>query len=689
MPEIWDKNISKVAVRVPELVPAWWPSYDALYKRIAREAKYDYGIRRLQRGCKNTEMLIDFDTLPREVKEALGDPRKCQHIMEKWYRWDAEAVRFFNDFTFEGGGYLSEKHKMEFVLNASVLKAVHIYKEEHVNERTRKGKKAQKLYEFMAREAQAFQEILKTKHGGIQHTLPASDRNFRTIYDKFFQKATYKGRDYDYDYAELVDGRLKNENAKLVTAEIEALLNSMFAKAGSKPNKLKVAKRYQLFKEGLIEVINTRTGEQYNPADYKQLDERTITKWLSKWTNKAPTYLIRQADRQKALAFSKPYIEMELPEFAGSLYSVDDRQPPFEYGPSQRLWLYNGLDVASDAITATVWGKDKKGMILEFYRQILRNYTEWGFKLPLELEAESALNSSFKDTFLKEGAMFDWVRMEANNARGKIIENRNRQFRLILEKEMEGWKGRPFARDEANQPVAKDNEYAEQSYRSYESLVQQSLMVIEDWNNSPHPRCPEMSRWDYFVSKQNPNLHPTNWKAILPHLGFATKTSCNVGRIRLQGQNLFIGDSSEVLFGEALIDRLAILEGQDVTAYWLDANDGSILKALVYIGDTFICEGIPVRKPQRARAERTEKDEELFQIQQRYSATVEGYIRTRSKAIDPVIILGETTGTLNKNFQMPGLNRFVPNTTEAQIIEAEDVNYLPPPSTNQSLLNKF
>lgn len=690
MPTVWDKDINKVAVQLNELVPDWWSSYEALKMKINRESNFDYGIRRLQRGCKNNQVLIDFDTLPREIQEALGDPRRCQHIMEKWYRWDSDAVRFFNDFTFEEGGYLSDKHKNEYVLNASVLKAVHRYKEEHIIERSKKGQKAMRLYEFMAKEAQAFQAILKTKHGNIQHTLPASDRNFRTIYDKFFQKGTYNGREYDLSYAELVDGRLKNENAKVVTSEIETLLNSMFAKAGSKPNKLKVAKRYRLFKEGLIDIINTKTGEQYNPADYKQLDERTITKWLSKWQNQTPAYVLRQADRQKAIAISRPYIEMELPEFSGSLYSVDDRQPPFEYGPSQRLWLYNGLDVGSDAITATVWGRDKKGMILDFYRQILRNYTEWGIRLPAELEAETSLNISYKDSFLAEGAMFDWVRLEANNARGKIIENRNRRFRLELEKELEGWKGRPFAKDEANQPMPKDNQYNEQSYRSYESLVQQSLMIIEDWNNSPHPKHKDMTRWDYFMSKQNPRLHPTNWKAILPHLGYHDKSSCHVGRIRLQGRNLFIGDNNEVLFGEPLIERLMILENQDVVIHWLDANDGAILKALIYLGDTFICEGIPVVKPQRARIERTEKDDELIQIQQRYSATVEGFIKNRKNEIDPVLIVGETNGTLNSNFQMPGLNRYLPDNDDAlPIDEPDDSEFVTPTLPSQSILNKF
>ncbi len=692
MPSIWDKDISKVGVTVAELVPDWWPSYEALHKKIKREANFDYGIRRLQRGCKSCEMMIDFDTLAREIQEALGDPRKCSRIMEKWFRWDGEAVRFFNDFTFESGGYLSDKHKNEFILNASVLKAVHTYKEEHIIEKSKKNRKATGLYGFMAREATLFQEVLKVKHGGIQHTLPSTDRNFRIVYDKFFQKTNYNGKDYDYAYAELVDGRLKNENAKVVNNKIENLLNSLFGKAGGKPSKIQVARRYQAFTEGLIDVVNLETGEQYNPADFETLSDRTITKWLSKWQNRIATHHLRSSDRPKLRTAYITPTDMDRPTFAGSLISVDDRQPPFEYAPTKRLWLYNALDVASDAITATVYGETKEGMILDFYRQILRNYTQWGVSLPLELEAEKSLNSSFVDTFLKEGAMFDWVRLEPNNPRGKRIENTNKQFRYGVEKEHAGWKGRPFAKDEANQALANDGEYAEKRYVPYDQLVQQSLIDIEDWNNSPHPVKPEMSRWDYFMAHQNPNLHPTNWKAILPHLGYKQPTSCNVGRFRLQGLNMMIGDNGSILAGAPLIERLKTVEGQDVTAYWLDSNDGGILKALIYIDDTYICEAIPTPKFNRARSERNQEDDINLQLQQKYIATVEGFLKERKGTIDAVLVDDQRPTTINRNFEMPGLTRINnPDTDwnqEAQTIEdpePEVEEYI----TNNSLLNKF
>lgn len=65
---------------------------------------------------------------------------------------------------------------------------------------------------------------------------------------------------------------------------------------------------------------------------------------------------------------------------------------------------------------------------------MLRNYTEWGLNIPYELEAESSLNSSFTNTFLQNGYMFENVRIESNNARGKRIERYYKSLRYDVEK---------------------------------------------------------------------------------------------------------------------------------------------------------------------------------------------------------------------------------------------------------------
>ncbi|MBK6819878.1 MAG: hypothetical protein IPG85_09955 [Bacteroidetes bacterium] len=97
---------------------------------------------------------------------------------------------------------------------------------------------------------------------------------------------------------------------------------------------------------------------------------------------------------------------MKQPKYAGSILSIDDRQPPFKYDKNNRLWCYMGIDLASGAFTAWVFGKSKEGIIIDFYRELVRNYHMWGFNLPSDLEAEMSLNSSFVNAFLRPGNMF-------------------------------------------------------------------------------------------------------------------------------------------------------------------------------------------------------------------------------------------------------------------------------------------
>lgn len=654
MPCIWEHNINKVGVYMDELVPYFFNKAITLQQAIRRNREKNYGIKQLQRACYGRPMLVDFDTLPREVQQELGDPRK-KSPMEKFYEVDPLATRFFYDeFKFGNGERLDGKFAKQYIINASVLNAVDAFKAAHIAERTRLGKKTKKLYELMTHECQAFQQILKSKFK-TQHDLPASERAFRRVYDNYFTEA-------GHNYRSLISGKLMNENSKKLNDDIKGLLDSLFAKAGTKPNKKQVADRYQKFMEGRIEVINNENGEVFNPADFKLLSDRTITAWLSTWDSMIGTNPMRETDRQRTLARFSPYFDLDKPKFAGNLISVDDRQPPFEYGPSQRPWFYLGVDVMSEAITTWVYGKDKKGLILDFYREMVRNHVAFGTKLPRELEAESNLNASFKDTFLMPGAMFDGVRIEANNARGKWIERGvNRRLRYQYEKDLDGWIGRPFAKDESNQAKPASGAIGGQDsekYIAYEVIIKRVLKQIENFNNTWHPdqtKYKGMSRWDVYMAHQNPELKPINWRAFMPHLGYMTKSSCRVAQIRLQNQNFLLGDEGSICTGEPLIRLMRQIEGQDVTLYWLDGKDGNIMKAMVYLGDKYICEAVKKPSSNRAAFDRDDDDNERRTLMSRYKATVDSYMTTRRHEIEAVTVLEYEEPVLNHNFRIAEL----------------------------------
>jgi hypothetical protein len=325
------------------------------------------------------------------------------------------------------------------------------------------------------------------------------------------------------------------------------------------------------------------------------------------------------------------------------------------------------VDLASGCLIAWVYGKSKEGIILEFYRQLVRNCVEWGVSIPDGLECESNLNSSFKNTFLKEGYMFQNVRIEPNNPRGKAIERYNGAFRYELEKQREGWIARPKAKSESNQLGTE-----KVPILSYERIIDECLIDIETWNNMPSKQDSTVTRWEYFLQNQHPDLKPINWAGFMPFLGYKEKSSCNVGYIRLQGRKRAIAENGEILTGAGLIEKLKQIEGKELDIYWLDDNEGKVLKALVYYQQRFVCEIMQMPTYNKAVIEQTDADLEAKKIQNSYVMTVENFGKHKAKELAPINIIDNTPKVLNNNFKIRNRKRYTPvETEETEILEEE------------------
>lgn len=625
-------NEKLVALTHDELVPEWF-TYEALKKSLYRsEQRFKqtgirYGLQRVMRGGNGRQLLVDYDSLPRRIRERFKDPRIPAHPLEPFYKKDDEAVDFYTDYRYGDGLYLMDEVRNRYVTNASVLNAAIELKAARETERVSLYGPLRGVMRSLCNDVYTFNDLLLARHG-VKHTLPENERRFAEKFNEYVRVG----------YPCLISAGLGNRNAGKTTDEALAVLNNIFAEPGYKPSYAEVARQFDAFLGGYIQVVNSNTGEEYDPAAFKALSKSTIYAYLKAWENRIATHSVRSADRQKYMGQYKPAFSFEQPKYAGSLLSIDDRQPPFKYGDNQRVWFYLAEDVASQAITCWVHGKTKEGLILEFYRQLVRNHHEWGLPLPAELECESSLNASYRNTFLKEGAMFQYVRIEANNARGKAIESQViRQLRYQFEKPEAGWQGRPHARDESNQlsPVSDKAEL------SYEGIVGVALGAIERYNNSPHVREAGVSRWEYFLNNQNPDLKPTRYRSFIREVGYHTETSCNVGKIRFNNETYVLGIDGEIALADDLINLMKQVEGKEVDVYWLDANDGSMICAYVYLRgqDRLICEALPIPKPNKARAEQTDRDRELHLLFSKYVATVEGHGRRKRKELDPVVVI--------------------------------------------------
>jgi hypothetical protein len=669
MPHLWIDNTTCV-VTAEELVPEFYKTIDSLKNVATKHAKRGYGMRRVQKGGNGRQLLIDYDSLPNHIQAKLHDPRRVDSVMERFYKVDPVAVDFYSKYRFDDGSYITEDVQERYIINASVLQAAVKLKAARIAERMRTpGGSLKGIMTSIATDVRNFNKVMPRKYG-VSHTLPDNPIRFKQKYNHYLRES----------YESLISKKHGNQNSRVVDERMEALFNSMFAHQEQKPSFAEISRQYDGFLSGYVEVINRETGELYDPKEFEKVSTGTIYGYLNNWQNRLANVTIRNADRQKLMGQFKTPHKLIQPYKANSIISIDDRQPPFEYAKGKRLWLYNGIDLASEAYVCTVFGETKEGIILDFYRQLVRNYVAWGVNLPWELECESSLNASYRDTLLRPGTMFQEVRIEANNARGKRIEQYFNSMRNDLEKDIAGWIARPFAKAERNQARSEKREYV-----PYNDLVRLVIGKINDWNNMPHNRETQMTRWEYFVANQDERLKPINWLALLKHLGYRTETSVNVGTVNLNRQKFVLADHEGLATGDRLIRLMERVEGQNVDVYWLNGLDGKILKALVYEGGQYVCELMLQPAYNRAKLEQTEEDMHNRELMSKYVMTVESFRNRRVKQVEKVLVVDNTRRTLNNKFSMPvpeavvstSLNHHAQSATlNQQYGEAE---ILPPP----------
>ena len=94
------------------------------------------------------------------------------------------------------------------------------------------------------------------------------------------------------------------------------------------------------------------------------------------------------------------------------------------------------------------------------------------------------------------------------------------------------------------------------------------------------------------------------------------------------------------------------VEGQKIDIYWLDGNNGSIIKALVYIKDQFICEALQKPVYSRSKIGRTADDEAQREIMSKYANTIDSYMRTQKNKIERVHVADHSAKVVNNKFKI-------------------------------------
>lgn len=180
-------------------------SYKAINQRLASHASPE---KQLRRACKFHSGLIEWDSINRHWQSCLilkfGEPKKIaqKQLFEKYYLIDVAANRFYRGYIFgEERRKLSEELIDEYTMNASVLNALKIIKEQSRTIRKNLGEQTVgNIWPMVTQEINDFRAI-------VPHTLPPSQEALRKKYAQY-EKVGYKS---------LISLKLGTSNAAKIT----------------------------------------------------------------------------------------------------------------------------------------------------------------------------------------------------------------------------------------------------------------------------------------------------------------------------------------------------------------------------------------------------------------------------------------------------------------------------------------
>lgn len=579
------------------------------YKQLAARKKIDIARRGDRGGCA----LVVVDSFPPRYKEDIytrfpdSDSVRLAGWVRSNYEIDQAAVVFFHDREKTGLDLKPEKIR-EYITNASVLNTcIRLYDNARTYQRIAGDK-----YDWGKMAAAV--DSLRAQFG---HTLPGSMLRFR-------KKVAEYRRD---GYGCLISGKFGNQSARKVDYRTERLILGI-AVLPNKPFNTNVAEMYNQFVCGELDVYDPETGELFNPDDFtdkngepRVLSETTINNYLNKPKNRV---LIEHklSSWTTFMHEQMPHVHRHAPEFSFSKISFDDRDLPRKLKDTKaRPKAYYAYDVASQCVVGFAYNRNKNvDLVVDMFRSMFRLIDRKGWGCPAQVEVENHLMSQWKDSFLKAGVMFPFVRFCApQNSQEKYAEQMNGAKKKAVEHRNHLGIGRFYAKDrhyrtESRKVFDEQNDtYEDKQYYSWDELVADDMRDVMEFNNSLHPnqkKYPGMTRWQVLEANMNPNLEPINKAVLARFIGDHVETSVR------RNSYCRVGYTDWWLSGTGVLERLAP-NNWKVDAYYLTDDDGNITDVYIYQNGMLVDKLQNVGTFNTADCEQTDADRTVFVEQQK------------------------------------------------------------------------
>lgn len=608
------------------------------YQNWTRRKKVD--VVRRGGGALGQYALVAIDSLPGKYKEKV---RELYHdgtqthlhlwVMEN-YETDQEAVAFFHDREKTGIDLTKYPEKIkEYVTNASVLNCCIKLYDRASTVRKLMGEKYN--WDYMADAIEA----LRTELG---HTLPTSTLRFRKKVNEYKREG----------YGCLISGKFGNQSARKVDYKTEQLILGL-AVLPNKPYNTNIAEMYNMFVCGELDVYDPKTGELMNSDDFVdrktgeplELSESTINNYLNKPKNRV---LVEHALSSWTTFMHEqmPHVHRHAPEFSLSKISFDDRDLPRKLKDTKaRPKAYYAYDVMSQCVVGFAYNRNKNvDLVVECFRSMFRLLERRGWNCPAQVEVENHLMSQWKDSFLKAGVLFPFVRFCApQNSQEKYAEPMNGAKKRSIEHRNHLGIGRFYAKDRHYRTEAKkvfdelNDTYEDKQYYSWDELIADDMRDVMEFNNSLHPnqkKYPGMTRWQVLEANMNPTLQPLDKSVLARFIGEHVETSIRRNSYcRVAYTDWWLSDVS-------VLEKLAS-NNWKVDAYYLTDEAGAVKNVYIYQNDILIDELQNVGTFNTADCEQTEEDKAIFVEQQKKISGFNKWVT--DNAIDRLGVMKATT----------------------------------------------
>lgn len=590
------------------------------YKQLSARGRIDV----VRRGGRSGYALVSVSSLPDSYREKVNAlyPDPSLEVLFAWldanYEIDQAAVAYFSDWRNScGHDFATDVHVAEYIANASVLNAcIKLYNNAKAIHKTMGLK-----YDW-----NKMTQVVEGYRVKVGHTLPSSMLRFRKKVNEY----------QDVGYSCLISGKFGNQSRRKVDHKTERLIISIAA-LPNKPFNTSVWEMYNAFVCGELEVYDVETGVLFNPAEWTDksgeplsLSESTIANYLNKPKNRV---LIEQSTTSYTTFMHEqmPHVHRHAPEFSFSKISFDDRDLPRKLSDSKaRPKAYYAYDVTSQCVVGYAYNRHKNvDLVTDCFRSMFRLIERHGWGCPAQVEVENHLMSQWRDSFLKAGVLFPFVRFCAPmNSQEKYAEPLNGAKKRSVEHKNHLGIGRFYAksrayRTESNKVFDSFNDtYEDKQYYTWDELIADDIRDIQEFNNSLHPnqkKYPGMTRWQVLEANMNPSLQPMDKSVWARFIGDHVETTIR--------RNSYC----RVAYKDWWLSKTDVIEklypnNWKVDAYYLTDESGKITDVYIFQDDRLIDRLEDVGTYNTADSEQTEEDRAIFKEQQRKIAGFKGYI---------------------------------------------------------------